>query len=559
MKNEKEYYNKKLEKILKLNITREKYGDLALILEDIFQRRAYEFDFSIEQMIDEVENFCKNVSSINFVSKDEMESENNMGVYCSKTSEIKINRDYFLELRKYVNENEWGEKIYETLAHEVFHAIDDKIKLNGPLGLMFYDPITNKYKGTALNEICVETAADRISISRNSEDATRFRRNTNGYPNITFVSNLLAASMGLTEKQFLAAGIKNRGKLMEMFSTKLPDDNFTDFFRKNLLEPFESKLDIIYNLNYNKENNSEYLEMEEELYVQALSGMYEDVYNMAINQITNSDRNLSKEYSAELMYRISKMETIMADSLEMFRQNGKISPNSIKTIKLRTIQTRTLLANIVNSLTVLETQKHKITDDGVLKEQIEKSKLGVFFEPDNILKLKETYNIEVNYINLEQLKGVTQDLSYSNFVLKEDFDNGLQWDNISTSIVMRKIFDKHVQEFNNKKLEKEMEETTEIPVITDDMLGKKEEGLFSKFKNGLKNIFTKFQNRNLIQLPEHIQTTEENQNHHIEKKNDFFEQYKVDEKSIDHDLAKKQSKNAKDVIEKHKDGEELNY
>ena len=346
---------------------------------------------------------------------------------------------------------------------------------------------------------------------------------------------------------------------MEMFSTKLPDDNFTDFFRKNLLEPFESKLDIIYNLNYNKENNSEYLEMEEELYVQALSGMYEDVYNMAINQITNSDRNLSKEYSAELMYRISKMETIMADSLEMFRQNGKISPNSIKTIKLRTIQTRTLLANIVNSLTVLETQKHKITDDGVLKEQIEKSKLGVFFKPDNILKLKETYNIEVNYINLEQLKGVTQDLSYSNFVLKEDFDNGLQWDNISTSIVMRKIFDKHVQEFNNKKLEKEMEETTEIPVITDDMLGKKEEGLFSKFKNGLKNIFTKFQNRNLKQLPEHIQTTEENQNHHIEKKNDFFEQYKVDEKSIDHDLAKKQSKNAKDVIEKHKDGEELNY
>lgn len=549
MKNEKEYYNKDLEKILKLNITREKYGDFALILEDIFQRRAYEFEYPIEQMIDEVENFCKNVNVIKFVPKSEMEKETNMGVYCSETSEIKINKDYFLYMKELIREEDWEEKLYETLAHEVFHAIDDKIKLKGPLGLMYYDPITYKYKGAALNEICVETAADRISFSRNAEDATRFRRNTNGYPNITFVSNLLAASMGLTEKQFLAAGIKNRGKLMEMFSTKLRDEELTEQFRKNLFEPFESKLDIIYNLNYNKDNNPEYLGMEEELYVQALSGIYEDTYNMAITQIATSNRNLSKEYSAELMYRISKMETIMADSLEEFRLSGRISQNNLKTINLNTLPTRTLLANIVNSLTTLESQKNKITDEKIMEDQIQKAKWGNFFDSENILDLKIRYDINTNYISLERLKGVTEDLAYSNFVLKEDFDNGLQWDNTASSIVLRKIFDEHVQKSSNKK---EMEETAEITIITDEMLEKKEEGIFSKFKNGLKNIFTKFQNRKLKQLEApsiKIENGEDKSNNNTSKKSsDYFSKYRVDPNSINHEFKIEKTENDLDII-----------
>ena len=280
-----------------------------------------------------------------------------------------------------------------------------------------------------------------------------------------------------------------------------------------------------------------------------MSGIFEDTYNMAITQIATSNRNLSKEYSAELMYRISKMETIMADSLEEFRLSGRISQNNLKTINLNTLPTRTLLANIVNSLTTLESQKNKITDEKIMEDQIQKAKWGNFFDSENILDLKIRYDINTNYISLERLKGVTEDLAYSNFVLKEDFDNGLQWDNTASSIVLRKIFDEHVQKSSNKK---EMEETAEITIITDEMLEKKEEGIFSKFKNGLKNIFTKFQNRKLKQLEApsiKIENGEDKSNNNTSKKSsDYFSKYRVDPNSINHEFKIEKTENDLDII-----------
>ena len=44
----------------------------------------------------------------------------------------------------------FAEKVYATTAHEVFHAITDKLELEGTRGLEYYDG--EKMKGAALEE-----------------------------------------------------------------------------------------------------------------------------------------------------------------------------------------------------------------------------------------------------------------------------------------------------------------------------------------------------------------------------------------------------------------------
>lgn len=190
--NEKLYYNNNLDKLLSMYITRERYGDFAIILKDIFHRRAYEFDFSNEHMLDEVMRFANNVQKVSFVPQSEMSFERAMGVYMSAEREIRLSQDYFANCEISLTEEQFGEKMFETLTHEVYHGIsNDK---NG-IGLTYYNYLHRQWEGTALDEVFTETAANRASIARTPEDAERYRSDTDGYPDITFATNLLAASV----------------------------------------------------------------------------------------------------------------------------------------------------------------------------------------------------------------------------------------------------------------------------------------------------------------------------------------------------------------------------
>ena len=48
----KQYHNEELQKILEKGLTKYRYGDFAEILQDIFQTRAFEFNYSNEEMKD---------------------------------------------------------------------------------------------------------------------------------------------------------------------------------------------------------------------------------------------------------------------------------------------------------------------------------------------------------------------------------------------------------------------------------------------------------------------------------------------------------------------------
>lgn len=206
------YDNEKLEKILNRYIKEEKYGGFKPLLNEIFLRRAYEFGFDDRQMKKQIKNFVKKIDKIYFGINISKEDEDTLGIYYSRTKHIYINcehRDFKKDCIDYL-------EMYEVLTHETYHAISKglKIETNNP-NVAIVDPKgmilladAEEQDGEAANEIWTETAANRTSYKRTQEDDERFRANTNGYSNITFLVNLLSASFGIKEREILKAGIR---------------------------------------------------------------------------------------------------------------------------------------------------------------------------------------------------------------------------------------------------------------------------------------------------------------------------------------------------------------
>lgn len=536
MKNEKEYYNQDLQEILETHIREEIYGEFTPILNDIFQRRAYEFDFSIEHMIGEVQNFCKNVKSIKFASAKEFSSRHVGGTYFPVTSEIKLNQKLLNKFKR-KDKSEFGKKLYEILAHEVFHGISDiETEEYSMMGLQIFDE--QQCSGTALNEACTEAAADRISYSKDEKNLLNDRRETNGYSLITFIPKLLAASFGVTEKDFLKAGIQNRGKIAELLETLFPDMNNWNK-ANNIFRQTETNLDIIYNINYEKKYIDINREAKKTLHNNAIGEIYNNAYKLAgLRAYTNLD-NPTKEYAENAIYNFLKIKNIIDDSLVKFNNSGKIVELSSKETEI--IRSSEIFMNNINAINNLSELKNIISDDNTFKKQIELAKNGKFFIKENSDFLRENYNYENNYIYF--LENSIQNLKYTSYIFQEDFDNGKKWNNTSNSIKLTRIFEAHKRNKNK----------------TSNASEKDDEKTFSKIRNSLKNIFTKFKNRNLKQIiePSQIVKNEDtnNYNNNSLNKTDYFSKYRVDPNSINHKIGENSNADSKDVIQQDKSDE----
>lgn len=574
VKNDKPYYNIMLANRIKGILNRKVYGDFAIILEDIFQRRAYEFGFSDREIVEQARNFIANVKSIEFApSTDKAFDGTAMGVYCLSEKKIKINQDYYLgQEKRDASVVEFGEKIYETLTHEVYHAIGDYYHANKNRGLAFYNNATKNWGGNALDEVFIETAADRATISRNARDVEKGRRDTSGYGTITFATNLLAASVGVTEKEVLKAGLQNRGKLMELFDSKFPTFDHIEGFYSTLFKTFEANLEVIYNIEYkDKENkNPKEYQMKRDMLKGALAGLYRSSYDIASFQIASDERHVGRALLGEVEHRFAKMERIMNDTMNAFAYRYNFSTKEVDEIYSDISEMRTSVASKLVGIDLILKQGHKITDQTERMLQADKAKRSLLFDGENIGRLQERYGIDLpNGIGYKEALKITADFEYVSYMLKEDFDNGMQWDNEAVAIVLNKMFSKHMEDIgiitrfspNNKFAEMDTEElptvddgssiTAELPVIdpdkTEEMpivegVNEENKGLFSKIGKRIKNFITQLKNKNQKQLPEHSQPLS------IEEKTEYYanlvtnsqrlestlDKYIVDSNSINH-------------------------
>lgn len=441
---EKKYYSEELEKKLSQIISKNKYGDFAIIVREIFQRRAYEFEFSESEIIKEAQNFVRNVKNIHFGGAKEFTSPTIMGVFKGVERTIAINQDFYLQMEKKVHPRIFGDKMFETLTHEVYHAINKMS--DDVLGQMYYDKDNKMWRGTALNEIITETAADRTSFARTSKDAEQFRRNTDGYGTITFATNLLAASLGTSEKELLKAGVKHRGVLERLVYSKFPQDkSYGKYAMDSYLTAFEQSLETIYNIEYKEDRETkptpEEYQMKKNLLKGALIGLYETSYQLANFQISVSPNDVNRKFTAESLYRFLKLERITADSLNIFAQRYDFSQEEVNEINSAIHYSKMDLGTRVVGMDMLQKQGYKITNPEELVMQKSFAKRGNIFNTNNIIMLNQMYGIDIpNRIGVQAANEITADLEYNSYILREDFDDGKMWDKGDAGIVTRQIF-----------------------------------------------------------------------------------------------------------------------
>lgn len=475
---EKKYYNASLDEVLSKYITDKRYGEFAPIVKDIFQRRAYEFDFSDKHIEDEVKNFVKKAKKIEFASDEEFEKDTTMGVYKSGQKKIQLNKTYFsFKLRDYDNIDA-GEMLYETLTHEVYHAISDR---PNSMGVETYNYLKRSWEGAALNEVITEVSANRAAFSRTYKDSERGRSDTDGYSDITFVANLLAASIGVTEKEFLRAGLQNRKELMKVFNSKFPSNSIARTAKKEYFDKIEASLNMVYNLDYKKRDDDEPVEIRSQLRKSALTTLYKSAYELALFQISHDKSHDGISLADEASFRFLKMERIFVDSAKYFENKGYINRADADKMYDEVYGSRQQMVNKVLSLTGKKSYKDL-----------------------------DQYAISNN--------------AYGQYILQEDFDNRRAWNNRDVAERMVDVFEKSFDVYHTEPIPivEDSDRITEpVPVVDDqtepmDTLDDTEEitekisvleklndtrkGLTDRFRQTVDIIITRFKNRNLAKL-----------------------------------------------------------
>ena len=499
----KEYYNERLSVILKKYITEKRYGVFSKILEEIFQRRAYEYEFSEAEIEEQVINFTKNVKKIKFAPGKRFDGKDIGAIY--RRGKILLNQDFYSNREKEYSPYYLGLNLYETLTHEVYHAIAD---IGMDIGLTYFDYESLKRKGIALDEVITEVSASRTVFSKTDE----FDTYTDGYEEITFSFNLLAAALGITEKELIKSA-KNRQSLIELLNSRFPDEESRKTAKTSFFDKFEASLDILYNIYKSDEPETE---VDLELKTSALSSLYESCYDLASFQIASDKINTSSKYVAETIYRFLKIGIILEDAFISLENREKPVLEFIRA----TDESRKKLADKLMAMYELSKNFEAFPDYGSYYEEFANVKKGMDDEKRNYIA--EKYGIEIPEKSVKTLNSMEPDPEYSEYILKEDLDNKKVWRNDEISNAMISIYVSEMEKRGiRSRLGNAQNENGILPYKGSSI---------DKVIIAIRTLITKFKNKSIPQVDSPNDT---NSSAKYVRESEFDKRYRVDVNRID--------------------------
>lgn len=310
--------------LIRKYIKKDKYYEFADILEEIFIRRAELFEFSLDEMESQIKNFTNSCDEIKLTSSRKLGRKSSflnatplvVGNWNANKKVISINKSTSLS----------PENFFETITHEVYHAISQKkdgttgltfIYLDNPQSqtghIMPYLNAPFQQMGTALNESFNEVAA--FSSVYDKDLCPFIQRTTSEYPTITFVPKLISNSVGLPYKDVIKAGLQDRKTLFDLLLSKFPKEKHADFL--DCFEKFEISLDGIHFLEYTPEtltDTRQYI-----LKIQLMKEFYKNIFNtsydMARAQILADKAEITPKYAKSIENRLDEILKIRANAL----------------------------------------------------------------------------------------------------------------------------------------------------------------------------------------------------------------------------------------------------
>ncbi len=436
----KQYQNEKLLALIKSKIPQDKYGDFTELVYEIILRRAYTFGLSEETISQEIDTLLANCETIQFSTN--FDKDTTIGHIILSKKLLEINSKYF-------EKNPDFEKMYETLTHEVYHGMSahktDKNKTY--TGLQFFDENGNKC-GKALNEAFNEYAADMASCNVNQATEEKYYRITYAYSDITFIVPLLAAAVGVTEKEIVKHGITSRDDLMEFMLSKIPEAKRADF--QTDFKKFEVQLEVLKEVSLKK--SSELTEDDKKNAENAYGKIAYFAYNTFEASIINDKRPLTKELQEEYEFRNNALRVIL------FRKRNYLTrlmlPDATSRVhdvlyaKQGPINTMVVALNHVTRISdhVSETERDTLVDmikkfypqkkDSIVKQYEEE-----LFRNKGIENVETLANTRVTSLEQTDYPTDVSQNAYRRMIRKENYDDFKQWDNSNETQKLKEFFE----------------------------------------------------------------------------------------------------------------------
>ncbi len=276
------------------------------LLVDILMRRADTYELSPEDIRQDVVSLLYNLDEI---SIDDMPEgyENAAGLYMPETKEILIAKGYSQVVQ--------DDKLYQTLTHEVYHALSKDEYGRDRLG--GYNSLTGEYNSSLLEAI-VEKSSYRAAFGNDKQSNIYFNNSADGYSDITFIVDALEATYGVSEKDFLKNAIMGRERLASFLAShsgETPDSAY------RFLDEIEISYAQLHHTMYPFEGKEQTPYQKSQNISRALSGIYNLCENKMAERIRYTNVHSYQEISNlndNFKYSHNKLSAIMNDRMEFF-------------------------------------------------------------------------------------------------------------------------------------------------------------------------------------------------------------------------------------------------
>lgn len=354
---------------------------LKPILVDILMRRSLEYELNKEEIERDLNRLNNNVEEI---IVDDNEGKDWGGLTTPAERTIRLGTTYLDAIKLDKNNRAI---LYETLTHEVYHALDyneedDKFGLEGEDGFV----------NRPLHEIIVEKAADRMLSENNSLINLPHEWNyTNGYRNSTFITDIIESTYGVTEKEFLSSAIKGgKERLIKTLANKVGEEPEET---KKFLEDIQTHFNTQFYLYYYKEEETKKNVDKDKVKI-SMANIYKVSINKMNSLIQNKKLNNleeTKEYVENLKYNYNKLNRTMEQSLSIQRIQGTVYDSAFR----ETISDRAILENRIHNMDEILKYSNEIeSKENILKMLNDAKDNKISKEDENIKKIDEKSKIK---------------------------------------------------------------------------------------------------------------------------------------------------------------------
>ena len=344
------------------------------LLVDILMRRAYEFNLHPDEIQQDVTSLVNNLNSIK-IGKMPEGYESAAGIYASVDKEIVLEEGYIEKFKKDKN----YQSLFEVLTHEVYHVLSRDE--NGFDRLASQNSLTGYYNSTLLEAI-VEKSADRTVYSRGKDDpnAPYYHQNSFGYPNITFITDALASSYGMTEKNFLRHSILGRNRLTTVLDKVSGEEPGTAMA---FLDGIEVNFAVLHKNFYGRDENNNPIKPDADEVLNSMEAMYrlcEWKMQARLDNVNFTSIDQAEMAAEFFKYNHNKLFIVMQNAAKGFERtlgNDLVS----KFLEGTYDQRNDSLSRISDFATIIK-NKDKIRSEDELLRLVNLAKSGTLSEDD---------------------------------------------------------------------------------------------------------------------------------------------------------------------------------